>query len=118
MNRLIHKLHNQELRQRRTRSKTRGNAGRPRLSVHISNSHVSAQLIDDAGHKTIAYATTVGAKDLTGTMSQKATKIGSEIAKKAASAKVKTIVFDRGAKLYHGRIKALADAARAGGLKF
>ena len=104
-------------RKNRTRSKIHGTAKRPRLAVHISNLHITAQIIDDDAKKTLAYATTVGSK-LTGTKTEKAAKIGAEIAKKAKTAKVKAVVFDRGAKAYAGRMSALADAARKEGLEF
>ena len=101
----------------RTRAKLHGTAERPRLSVNISNKHIIAQLIDDDAMKTLAYATTVGSK-IEGTMTEKAAKIGKEIAEKAKKAKVKAVVFDRGSKLYAGRMSALADAARKEGLEF
>ena len=101
----------------RTRAKIHGTAERPRLSVHISNLHITAQVIDDDKQTTLAYATTIGSK-LTGTKTEKATAIGKEIATKAKKAKVKTVVFDRGSKLYTGRVAALADAARKEGLEF
>ena len=104
-------------RKNRTRAKIHGTAERPRLSVHVSNRHIIAQIIDDDAQKTLAYATTVGS-DLKGTTSEKAAQIGAEIAKKAKTAKVKTVVFDRGSKLYAGRMSALADAARKEGLEF
>ena len=106
-----------EYRANRTRAKLHGTAERPRLSVHMSNLHVTAQIIDDDSGKTIAYASTVGQK-MTGSMKEKAEKIGTEIAKKAKTAKVKAVVFDRGSKLYAGRMSALADAARKEGLDF
>ncbi len=105
-------------RKRRVRAKIVGRSDRPRLSVHISNKHVVAQIIDDATSKTLAYSTTVGETKLTGTMVERAAWVGAEIAKKAKTAKVKTVVLDRGSKLYHGRVKALADAARENGLEF
>ena len=101
----------------RTRAKIHGTSERPRLSVHFSNLHVTAQVIDDDKKTTLAYATTVGAK-MTGTKTEKAAKIGEEIAKKAKAAKVSKVVFDRGSKLYAGRMAALADAARKEGLEF
>ncbi|MBQ9020072.1 50S ribosomal protein L18 [Candidatus Saccharibacteria bacterium] len=106
-----------EYRANRTRSKIHGTAERPRLSVKISNLHITAQIIDDDKGVTLAYATTVGQK-LSGTKTEKAAKIGEEIAKKAKMAKVTKVVFDRGAKLYAGRLSALADAARKEGLEF
>ena len=104
-------------RQIRVRSTLHGTADRPRLTVTISNAHISAQLIDDDAHRTIASATTVG-KKTSGTMTDKAKAIGAEIAKVATTKKVSKIVFDRGSKKYHGRIQALADAARENGLEF
>lgn len=101
----------------RTRAKIHGTSERPRLSVHFSNLHITAQVIDDDKKTTLAYATTVGAK-MTGTKTEKAAKIGEEIAKKAKAAKVSKVVFDRGSKLYAGRMAALADAARKEGLEF
>ena len=106
-----------EYRAKRTRAKIHGTSGRPRLAVHFSNVHITAQVIDDDKKTTLAYATTVGTK-ATGTMTEKAAKIGAEIAKKAKAAKVSKVVFDRGAKLYAGRMSALADAARKEGLEF
>ncbi len=108
---------NQAFRAKRTRSKLHGTADRPRLSVHISNRHIIAQLIDDDAGKTLVYATTVGAKT-TGTKTEKATIIGQEIATKAKKSNIKAVVFDRGAKLYARRMAALADAARKEGLEF
>ena len=88
------------------------------MSVFISNSNITAQIIDDSTHKTLVYSTTVGNKSKDGSLTEKAESVGSEIAVKAKSAKITKIVFDRNGRLYHGRIKALADAARAGGLEF
>lgn len=118
MNKLAHKLRNRAHRKARIRSVVAGTAKRPRLSVFISNTHITAQLIDDAAGKTIAYTTTVGNKAAKGTMTEKAQLIGSEIAAQAKAAKIKHVVFDRGGKLYHGRVAALADAARKAGLEF
>ena len=115
---LIHKLQNRDQRKRRIRAVISGTAKRPRLSVSVSNLHITAQLIDDENGKTLAYVTTVGQKSLKGTMSEKAIWIGEEIAKLAKTKKVKAVVFDRGGKLYHGRVAALADAARKAGLEF
>lgn len=108
---------NSLFRAKRTRAKIHGTAERPRLSVHISNKHITAQIIDDDARKTLAYATTVGTK-ATGNKTELAAKIGKEIADQAKKAKVKAVVFDRGAKLYAGRMSALADAARKEGLEF
>ncbi len=101
----------------RTRAKIHGTAERPRLCVNISNKHVSAQLIDDDKGATLAYATTVGSK-LKGTKTELCTKIGEEIGKKAKAAKIKKAVFDRGSKLYAGRMSAVAEGARKEGLEF
>lgn len=118
MNRIAHTLHNRLRRKYRVRSTVTGTAVRPRLTVFISNKHISAQLIDDTAHKTIAAVSTVGDKKAAGTMTDRAVTIGIEIAKKAKAAKITAVVFDRNGKLYHGRVKALADAARAEGLEF
>lgn len=115
---LAHKLHNRSQRHRRVRSVVSGSSSRPRLSVSVSNLNITAQLIDDEAHKTLAYATTVGQKSLKGSMTEKAVWVGTEIAAKAKTKKIKTVVFDRGGKLYHGRVAALADAARKSGLEF
>lgn len=111
------KLNRLKLRKNRVRAVVSGTAERPRLSVHISNTHVSAQVIDDVAGKTLVAATTVGSK-ATGTLTDKATWVGNEIAKKAKAKKITSVVFDRNGRKYHGRVKALADAARAGGLEF
>jgi large subunit ribosomal protein L18 len=118
MNKLSHKLHNLAQRKKRIRSTVIGTTERPRLSVFVSNLHVSAQLIDDSKHHTLASVSTVGQKSVKGSMTEKAAWVGEEIAKKAKTAKVKQVVFDRGGKLYHGRVAALADAARKAGLEF
>ena len=106
-----------EYRANRTRAKIHGTAKRPRLSIHVSNLHITAQVIDDDKKVTLAYATTVG-KKLSGTKTEKAAVIGKEIAEKAKKAKIKTVVFDRGSKAYAGHLSALADAARKEGLEF
>ncbi|HEX4774173.1 MAG TPA: 50S ribosomal protein L18 [Candidatus Saccharimonadales bacterium] len=115
---LAHKLHNRAQRKARIRSLVSGTAQRPRLSVYISNIHVTAQLIDDTSGQTLGYVTTVGQKSLKGNMTDKAAWVGEEIAKLAKTGKIKSVVFDRGGKLYHGRVAALADAARKAGLEF
>jgi large subunit ribosomal protein L18 len=117
MNRLSHKLLNRELRARRVRAKVSGSAARPRLSVFISNTHVSAQIIDDQTSRTLAAATSVGQK-LTGTMTEKAAVVGTEIAKKAKKVGVKAVVFDKGSRKFAARLSALADAAKKEGLEF
>ena len=115
---LIHKIQKKDQRKGRIRSVVSGTAERPRLSVFVSNLHITAQLIDDVNGKTLGSATTVGQKSLKGSMTEKAEWVGTEIAAKAKAAKVKSVVFDRGGKLYHGRVAALADAARKAGLEF
>ena len=105
---LAKKLLNRDLRKRRVRARVHGTAQRPR---------VSAQLIDDDAHATLAAATTVGTK-ATGTMTEKAAKVGTDIAKKAKKAKISAVVFDRNGRQYAGRLSALADAARKEGLEF
>ena len=96
--------------------------GRPRLSVHRSSKHIYAQIIDDAAGTTLAAASTME-KDLRGSLKTGANKdaaaaIGKLVAERAVKAGVKTVIFDRGGYLFHGRVKALADAAREGGLSF
>ena len=118
MNSLLHKLRNEWQRKHRVRATVSGTAERPRLSIYISNKHITAQVIDDDKGKTLAYASTVGAKAQKGSMKERAAWVGEEIAKKAKAAKVKKVVFDRGGHIYHGRVAALADAARNAGLEF
>jgi len=117
MNKITSKLQNLARRKHRVRAVVSGTTERPRLSVFVSNRHITAQVIDDTKHATIAYATTVGQKQ-NGNMTEKANWVGTEIAKKAKAAKIKQVVFDRNGRLYHGRVKTLADAARAAGLEF
>ncbi len=102
----------------RTALKARS-GGRPRLSIHRSGRHIYAQIIDDAQGRTVAAASSLitGQKSI-GANIDAAAKVGAEIAEKAKAAGVTTVVFDRGGFLFHGRVKALADAARAGGLEF
>jgi len=111
-----------ERRSKRVRTQLRRISDLPRLSVHRSLKHITAQIIDDAGGKTLAHVTSTGkeiAADLRGkTKTQRAAVIGAEIARQAKEKGIEAVVFDRGFARYHGRVKALADAARAGGLKF
>jgi large subunit ribosomal protein L18 len=105
-----------------TRATLRRTASVPRLSVHRTLKHISAQVIDDRSGRTVAAATTT-AKELADklggkTKTQRAAVIGAEIARRAQEAGVAQVVFDRGPARYHGRVKALAEAAREGGLKF
>jgi large subunit ribosomal protein L18 len=104
-------------RHRRVRVRLSGTAERPRLAVYRSLNHLYAQLIDDADGRTLAAASTVELK-AKGNSVADAAKVGKAIADKAQSAGVSKVVFDRGGFLYHGRIKALADAAREAGLEF
>ena len=114
---LLKKLLNKRLRKNRVRARVNGTADRPRLTVFISNKHVSAQIIDDTKGITIVSATTVGTK-LAGSMTELAAKVGSDIARKAKKAKINAVVFDRNGRQYAGRLSALADAARKEGLEF
>jgi len=96
--------------------------GRPRLSVHRSSKHIYAQVIDDSNGTTVAAASTLE-KDLKGSLktgadSAAAAAVGKLLAERATKAGIKDVVFDRGAYIYHGRVKALAEAAREGGLNF
>lgn len=118
MNILAKKLHTRARRQNRIRKVVSGTTERPRLTVFISNLHVSAQIIDDTTGKTLVAVSTVGEKSATGSLSKKAEWVGDQIAKKGKTAKITTVVFDRNGRKYHGRVKALAEAARAGGLEF
>jgi large subunit ribosomal protein L18 len=106
-----------EQRHHRIRAKVAGTSSRPRLAVAASNSHIIAQIIDDEAQKTLAYASDSALK-ATETKTEKAKKVGEAIAEAAKKAKITSVVFDRGGKLYHGRVKALAEAAREKGLKF
>ena len=107
-----------ERRRRRVRTALRNvSGGRPRLSVPRTGQHIYAQIIDDSAGKTLAAASTLGA-DGTGANIEAAKKVGSDIAAAAQKAGVTSVVFDRGGFLFHGRVKALADAAREGGLEF
>ena len=108
-------------RRRRVRTALRARAGgKPRLSVHRSGRHIYAQVIDDSAGRTIAAASTLD-KDLKGKTAatrEGAAAVGKTLAERAREAGVSRVVFDRGAYLFHGRVKALADAAREGGLEF
>ena len=102
----------------RVRTKVSGTADRPRLNVFRSNSHISAQLIDDVNGVTLVSANSVEMKLENGGNIAAATLVGTEVAQRALKANITNVVFDRGGYLYHGRVKALADAAREAGLKF
>ena len=108
-------------RRRRVRSALRARAsGKPRLSVHRSGRHIYAQVIDDAAGTTLAAASTLDEdiKGKTGATRDGAAAVGKAVAERAKKAGVSQVVFDRGGFLFHGRVKALAEAAREGGLEF
>ena len=107
-----------ERRHKRVRGKVIGSAERPRLVVFRSNRGIEAQLVDDLEGKTLAAASWLNLKSFKGSKTEQAAEVGKLLAQNAKKANVETVVFDRGGYLYHGRVKALADAAREGGLKF
>ncbi len=117
----IRKLARQRVHQR-IRKRVTGTAERPRLAVHFSGKHVYAQVIDDDVGRTLAAASTaeraLTEKNKSAANRAAAEQIGKAIAERLLAKKVDRVVFDRGGFLYHGKVKALADAARAGGLKF
>ena len=105
-------------RHRRVRRRIFGTGERPRLVVFRSNRGVEAQLVDDVEGRTLASASWLQLEGFKGTKTEQAAQVGRLLAEKAKEAGVETAVFDRGGYLYHGRVKALADAAREGGLRF
>jgi large subunit ribosomal protein L18 len=105
-------------RHKRVRGKVRGTSERPRLVVSRSNRGISAQLVDDMDGKTLAAASWLQLKSFKGKKSDQAAEVGKLLAENARTAGIEVVVFDRGGYLYHGRVKALAEAAREGGLKF
>jgi large subunit ribosomal protein L18 len=105
-------------RHRRIRGKVAGTAARPRLAVFRSNKGIFAQLIDDDTARTLASASWLGLKSFSGSKTDQATEVGKTLAAAAAAAGITSCVFDRGGYLYHGRVKALAEGAREGGLEF
>ena len=107
-----------ERRRRRIRGKIAGTAERPRLAVFRSNRGIFAQLVDDQSGRTLASAGWLGLEGFEGTKTEQAAEVGKALAAAAREAGVSTCVFDRGGYLYHGRVKALADGAREGGLTF
>jgi len=111
----VAKLSRREKIKFRIRRKISGTAERPRLCIFRSNSEIYAQLIDDVSSKTLA---SVSSLKSTGSKTEKAKAVGVSIAEKAKAVNVSQVVFDRNGFLYHGRVKALADAAREGGLQF
>ncbi len=115
-------INRKEIRQRvhkRIRRKVVGTTQRPRLAVYFSNQHVYAQVIDDSTHRTICSASTLD-KSVQGSQAnvECAKNIGALIAERAKAASISNVVFDRGGHIYHGKVKALAEAAREAGLQF
>ncbi|HWQ54247.1 MAG TPA: 50S ribosomal protein L18 [Bryobacteraceae bacterium] len=119
---MIHRIAKNEIRERihdRIRQKVRGTAERPRLAVYRSVGHIYAQVIDDTAGRTLASASTVEKDNRRKGGNVAAAKdIGKVLAERAKEKGIKRVVFDRGGYIYHGRVKALADAARAAGLEF
>jgi large subunit ribosomal protein L18 len=107
-----------ERRHKRVRSKVTGTSERPRLVVFRSNRGIEAQLVDDLEGKTVAAASWLHLKKFKGSKTEQAAEVGKLLARNAKNAEIETVVFDRGGYLYHGRVKALAEAAREGGLRF
>ena len=119
MTKLSRKLQTQK-RHRRLRRFLIGNENRPRLSVFRSNNHIYAQVIDDTAQKTLCSASTVDKelKEKQSSTCESSSIVGGLLAKRALKKGINQVIFDRGGNLYHGRVKALADAAREAGLKF
>ena len=105
-------------RHRRVRGKIAGTAERPRLAVFRSNRGIFAQLVDDDAGRTLVSASWLGVKSRSGNKTEQASEVGKAIAEAAKKAGIRHCVFDRGGYLYHGRVKALAEGAREGGLQF
>ncbi|XFA98272.1 50S ribosomal protein L18 [Candidatus Izemoplasma sp. B36] len=114
----VNKNKQRQKRHRRIRFHLKGTAERPRLNVFRSNKQIYAQLIDDINGVTLAQANSNELKDVNGSNKSGAKAVGEAIAKRAVEKGFKVVVFDRGGYLYHGRVKELADAARANGLEF
>jgi len=117
---LIDKKQKRYYRHKRVRSKIKGTAERPRLCIYRSLSHIYGQLIDDDTGVTLVAFSTLSApmKTISGTKTEKAREVGKGIAEMALQKGIKRVVFDRGGNRYHGRVKALAEGAREGGLEF
>ena len=118
MKKLIDKNETRLKRHARVRAKVSGTADRPRLSVYRSNKNISVQVIDDVKMVTLCASSSESLKLENGNNIEGAKLVGADIAKKCLAKKIENVVFDRGGYVYHGRIKALADAAREAGLKF
>jgi large subunit ribosomal protein L18 len=104
---------------KRIRRKVTGTAARPRLAVHYSNQHIYAQVIDDSAGKTLVSASTMDKSfEKSSANIESSQKVGQLLAERAKGSNISAVVFDRGGHLYHGKVKALADAAREGGLQF
>ncbi|MDD5692999.1 MAG: 50S ribosomal protein L18 [Patescibacteria group bacterium] len=114
---MLERFIKKERRKVRIRARIEGTAKKPRLSVSSSNKHIIAQLVDDQTGQTIAFASDLKIKEKM-TKTDKGFKVGEAIAEEAKKKKVTEVVFDRGGKLYHGRVKALAEGARKSGLNF
>ncbi len=112
-----HKRLHREKRRKRVRRKVVGTAERPRLSVYRSNLHIYAQLVDDDAGRTIATVSSLKVAT-TGKKTEKAAEVGKQVAVVAKDKGITRVVFDRGGYKYHGRVKAVADGAREGGLEF
>lgn len=113
---MLPKILRHKARATRVRARIIGTAQKPRLSVYRSNTHISVQAVDDIAGRTIAAASDL--KLTSGTKAEKAAQTGAAVAKTLAQLGITTVVFDRGGYHYHGRVKALAEAARAAGLQF
>jgi large subunit ribosomal protein L18 len=117
MNKQKHKMNKRAIRHRRVRSRVTGSPARPRLNVFKANAHIYAQVIDDEAGKTLAAASSLKIKSK-GKKTDIAKEVGKAIAAAAMAKNIKLVTFDRGGFAYHGRIKALAEGAREGGLEF
>ncbi len=115
---IVNNVTAKQRRQSRIRQKIRGTSTMPRLSVFRSNKFIYAQIINDAEHKTVAGVSETAAAKMKGTKIERAKAIGLALAKEALTKKVTKVVFDKGSYAYHGRVKALAEGAREGGLQF
>ncbi len=114
----MHRITTRQQRKKRISNHVHGTSDRPRLSIFRSNAAIYAQIIDDSAKKTIVGASTAQVQEAKGTKTEKAKALGTLIAQKAKEQKVTKVVFDKGAYKYHGRVKALAEGAREGGLQF
>ena len=118
MKKLANKNAERQRRHARIRAKVSGTATCPRLCVFRSNKHIQAQIIDDEKGNTLVSCSSIDLKIAVGSNVEAAKQVGTEIATRAQKANIKNVVFDRGGYIYHGRVKALAEAAREAGLEF